>query len=159
MNTVTFVFAYICSSQKVYRSPLLASLLAQMIKNLPAMQQTQVRPLEKGTATHSGILAWRIPWTEEHGGLQLMGSQRVGGDRVTNTFTLFALSGKIPGLNPGFSLNRFCTGRHTLYLFRVFLWKESYDQPRWHIEKQRHYFANKGLSCQGYGFSCGHVWM
>ena len=38
-------------------------------------------------------------------------------------------------------------------------WKESYDQPRWHIEKQRHYFANKGPSSQGYGFSCGHVWM
>ena len=38
-------------------------------------------------------------------------------------------------------------------------WKESYDQPRWHIEKQRHYFANKGPSSQGYGFSSGHVWM
>ena len=38
-------------------------------------------------------------------------------------------------------------------------WKESYDQPRKHIEKQRHYFANKGLSSQGYGFSSGHVWM
>src|SRR5574340_1695070 len=38
------------------------------------------------------------------------------------------------------------------------LWKESYDQPRYHIEKQRHYFANKGPSCQGYGFSSGHVW-
>ena len=38
-------------------------------------------------------------------------------------------------------------------------WKESYDQPRWHIQKQRHYFANKGSSSQGYGFSSGHVWM
>ena len=38
-------------------------------------------------------------------------------------------------------------------------WKESYDQPREHIKKQRHYFANKGLSSQGYGFSTGHVWM
>ena len=38
-------------------------------------------------------------------------------------------------------------------------WKESYDQSRKHIQKQRHYFANKGLSSQGYGFSCGHVWM
>ena len=38
-------------------------------------------------------------------------------------------------------------------------WKESYDQPRWHIQKQRHYFANKGLSSQGYSFSSGHVWM
>ena len=38
-------------------------------------------------------------------------------------------------------------------------WKESYDQPRQHIKKQRHYFANKGSSSQGYGFSCGRVWM
>ena len=38
-------------------------------------------------------------------------------------------------------------------------WKEGYDQPRQHIKKQRHYFANKGLSGQGYGFSSGHVWM
>ena len=37
--------------------------------------------------------------------------------------------------------------------------KESYDQSRYHIQKQRHYFANKGSSSQGYGFSCGHVWM
>ena len=57
-----------------------------MIKNLPAMQETQVRclgredPLEKGMATHSSILAWRIPWTEEPGELLSMGSQRVGQD-------------------------------------------------------------------------------
>ena len=38
-------------------------------------------------------------------------------------------------------------------------WKESYDQPRQHIKKQRRYFANKGASSQGYGFSSGHVWM
>ena len=55
-----------------------------MVKNLPAMQETQVRSLsqedlqEKGMAFHSSILAWRIPWTEEPGGLQSMGSQRVG---------------------------------------------------------------------------------
>ena len=55
-------------------------------KNLPAMQETWVQslgwedPLEKGTAAHSSILAWRIPWTEEPGGLQSMGSQRVGHD-------------------------------------------------------------------------------
>ena len=54
--------------------------MAQMVKNLPAMQETQVRSLgqedslEKGMATHSSILAWRIPWTEEPGGLQSMGS-------------------------------------------------------------------------------------
>ena len=55
-----------------------ASLVAQTVKNLPAMQETQVQslnwedPLEKGIATHSSILAWRIPWTEEPGGLQSM---------------------------------------------------------------------------------------
>ena len=38
-------------------------------------------------------------------------------------------------------------------------WKESYDQPRQHIQKQRHYLTNKGPSSQGYGFSCGHIWM
>ena len=38
-------------------------------------------------------------------------------------------------------------------------WKESYDQPRWHIQRQRHYFANKGPSSQGYSFSSSHVWM
>ena len=38
-------------------------------------------------------------------------------------------------------------------------WKKSYDQPRQHIKNQRHYIANKGPSSQGYGFSCGHVWM
>ena len=38
-------------------------------------------------------------------------------------------------------------------------WKKSYDQPKQHIKKQRHYFANKGPSSQGYGFSSGHVWM
>ena len=56
------------------------------VKNLPAMQEIQVPslgqedPLEEGMATHSSILAWRIPWTEEPGGLQSMGSQRVGQD-------------------------------------------------------------------------------
>ena len=63
-----------------------ASLVAQMVKNLPAVQETWVRflgwedPLEKGMATHSSILTWRIPWTEEPGGLQSMGSQRVRHD-------------------------------------------------------------------------------
>ena len=63
-----------------------ASLLVLMAKNLPAMQETRVPslgvevPLEEDVATHSSILAWRIPWTEELGGLQTMGSQRVRHD-------------------------------------------------------------------------------
>jgi len=57
-----------------------------MVKSLPEMWKTQVRsldqkdPLEKDMATHSSILAWKIPWMEEPGGLQSMGSQRVGHD-------------------------------------------------------------------------------
>ena len=42
---------------------------------------------------------------------------------------------------------------------RLLPWKESYDQPRWHIQKQKHYFVNKDLSSQGYGFSSDQVWM
>ena len=58
--------------------------MAQMVKNLPAMQETWVPslcwedPLEEGMATHSSILAWKIPWTEGPGGLQSMGSQTAG---------------------------------------------------------------------------------
>ena len=58
--------------------------MAQMMKHLPAMRETRVRSLvredllEKEMATHSSIHAWKIPWTEEPGRLQLMGSQRVG---------------------------------------------------------------------------------
>ena len=67
----------------------MASWVAQMVKNLPAMRETWIQflsrddPLEKGMAAHSSILAWKIPWTEEPGGLQSMGSQRAGQDRVT----------------------------------------------------------------------------
>ena len=63
-----------------------ASLVAQMVKNPLAMQETQVRflgredPLEKDMATHSSILAWRIPWTGKPDGLQSKGLQRVGHD-------------------------------------------------------------------------------
>ena len=61
-----------------------AFLVVQMVKNLPAMQETWVQaldqedPLEKGMSTYSGICACRIPWTEEPGGLQFMESQRIG---------------------------------------------------------------------------------
>ena len=65
------------------------SLVAQMVKNLPAVQESWVRslgqkdPLEDSMATHSSILAWRIPWTEEPGELQPMESHRVGQALVT----------------------------------------------------------------------------
>ena len=70
-----------------------ASLLAQTVKNQLAMQETWVRSLgwedalAKGMTIHSSILTWMIPWIEEPGRLQSMGSQRVGHDGVTNIFT------------------------------------------------------------------------
>ena len=66
-----------------------------MVENLSIMQETWVQslgrqdPLEKGLATHSSILAWRIPWTEEPGGLLNTGSQRVRHDRATNTHSIY----------------------------------------------------------------------
>ena len=72
------------------------SLVPQTVKNQFAMQETSVQslvqegPLEKGVATHFSVPAWRIPWTEKPGGLQSMGSQRVGHDWATNTFTFIA---------------------------------------------------------------------
>ena len=60
--------------------------MAQIVKNLPATQEIRVQllgqedPLEKGMVTRASILAWRVPWTEEPGGLLSMGSQRVGHD-------------------------------------------------------------------------------
>ena len=81
------------SHHEPHPAPTRASLVAQMAKNLPAMQQTWVQslgwedPLRRGMATPSGILAWRIPWMKGPGGLQSTGLQRVGHDWVTNTFT------------------------------------------------------------------------
>ena len=78
--------------------PSVPSLVAQMVKNLPAMQETWVRslgredPLEEGMASHSNILAWRIPWTEEAGGLHSVGTKRAGHNWTTNTFTSTVLS-------------------------------------------------------------------
>ena len=79
---MTFTFMTVLG-QRVTKK---VSLMAQMGKNLPVMQETWVQslgqgdPLEKGMATSSSILAWKIPWTEESGGLQSMGSQRSGYD-------------------------------------------------------------------------------
>ena len=77
---------------KKFSSNLGKILVAQMVKNLPAIQETQAQSLgledalEKGMATHSSILAWRMPWSEEPGGLQSMWSKRVGHNRAINTF-------------------------------------------------------------------------
>ena len=67
--------------------------MAQMVKNLPAMRETwipslgQEGPLEKGTATHCSILAWRIPWTEDPGKLQSMDGVAKSQTQLTNIFT------------------------------------------------------------------------
>ena len=72
--------------EKIFAKSTSASLVAQMIQNLPVEWESWVQslggedPLEEGMATHSSILAWRIPWTEEPGGLQSTGSQRVRHD-------------------------------------------------------------------------------
>ena len=72
-----------------------ASLVAQTVKHLPTTGETQVQslgqedPLEKKMATHSSVLAWKIPWTEEPGRLQSMGSQRIGHDWATSLSFLF----------------------------------------------------------------------
>ena len=95
-----------------------------MVKNLPAIQETwvlslgQENPLEKGMATHSSILVWKIPWTEEPGVLQSMGSQRVGDDWATNTFTPLSqkpltIKGKTDKFNYNKSLN-FCIAEDTI---------------------------------------------
>ena len=85
-NTSSFVCIsqnyFGCSGYFMVPYKFRASLVAQMVKNLPEMKETWVQslcqedPLEKAIGTHSSILAWRIPWTEEPGRLQSMGSQR-----------------------------------------------------------------------------------
>ena len=87
MDTLGLVILHcgaVLDIERYLEASLVTSLVAQMVKNLPAMQETWVQSLgqddslEKKMATHSSILAGRIPWTEEPGRLQSMGSQRVG---------------------------------------------------------------------------------
>ena len=90
--------------------------MAQTVKNPPAVQETQVSslgqedPLEKGMATHSSILAWKIPWTEEPGRLQSMGSQRVGLSDYTFTFKMTLYIQRIHAL----SISRFLLSKSVL---------------------------------------------
>ena len=82
-NYLFFVRFSVQTQHKMNTSPqtiLWASLLAQTVKRLSAMQETRVRSLEKEMAINSSTIAWKIPWTEEPGRLQSMGSQRVGHD-------------------------------------------------------------------------------
>ena len=97
----------------------MAFLVARTVKNLPAMQETYVQSLgrdnhlEKGMAVQSNILAWIIPQTEEPGGLQPMGSQRVRHDWVTSTFTFTFIFHLFPV--PGSEY------RHSIYILLVIL--------------------------------------
>jgi len=108
------------------------------------MRETWVRsqgwedPLEKGKATHSSTLAWRIPRTEEPGRLQSMGSQRVRHDWATSQNYCSDYSHAIKTLAPE---------------------KKNYDKPRQCTKKQRYHFADKCLYSQSYGFSSSQVWM
>ena len=109
----------------------MASLMAQTVKNLPAMQETWVPsldwedPLQKGMATHSSILAWRIPWTEEPGRLQSLVSKRVRHNSVTNTFTFIdlvylLLRGVYTNTWPIFKLDcSICILVHMLFSFEI----------------------------------------
>ena len=105
----------------------LKSLVIHTVKNLPAMQETQVwsldweDSLEKWMATHASILVWRIPWTEEPGGLQSLGLQRVGHNWATNSFTFplfqlrlwyfYPVTIHTKELNPSFAaaITNYCT--------------------------------------------------
>ena len=106
------------------------SLVAQMVKNLPAMQESQIwplgqeDPLEKGKATPSRILAWRIPWREDPGGLQSKGSQWVRHDWTTNTHThiymqfFYIYPFSVLGFSWGQTSN--LDGSSTTYIFFLF---------------------------------------
>ena len=93
-----------------------ASVVAQMVKRLPAMQETwvgslgQEDPLQKEMATHSSTLAWKIPWTEEPGGLQSMGSQRVEHDWATSLTLLLSVTAISDFWPPNMNLQLQSTG-------------------------------------------------
>ena len=115
-----------------------------MVKNLPAMQETQVQPLgwedppEKEMATHSGTLAWKIPWTEEPGRLQSMGSQRVRHDWATS----LTLPGKSQGVS---SLPPLRDPPFEKILISLFVWLHWVLVMAWRIPVDAH----RLLSCCG----------
>ena len=93
--TKAFLFHLFDLKIFLYTDTILNFTCGSMVKNLPARRDTWVRslgwedPLEKGMGTQSSILAWRIPWTEEPGGLQSVGSQRIGHDRVMTMSNMY----------------------------------------------------------------------
>ena len=129
--------------------------------------------MEKALVNHSSTLAWKIPWTEQPGRLQPMGSLRVGHDWMASLslFTFMHWRRKwqptpvfLPGESQGCGSLVGCrlwghteSGLKRLSSSSSTPWKKTYDQPRQHIKKQRHHFADKGLYGQSNGFSSRHV--
>ena len=145
-----------------------ASLVAQTVKNPPAVQETQVQslgredPLEKEMGTHSSILAWRIPWTEESGRLQSMGSQRIRQDWATNTHfqwlwrVLFVYSRVFPefrGWNPplGTKTKGLCTSFFRFTVVSSGGWFPSKEKVK--REKEKRFSMNFTLFPSGIGGS------
>ena len=98
--------------------------------------------LEKEMATHSNVLAWRIPGTGEPGGLPSMESHRVGHD-----WSDLAVAKALQMVTVAMKLKDVCSLEEKL-------WPNIH-----HVKKQSHYFTNKGPSSQSYGFSSSHIWM
>ena len=144
--------------------------MAQRLKCLPSMQETWVQslgqedPLEKEMATHSRILAWRIPWTEEPGGLQSIGLQRVGYKWATSLSLHFHVLKRSKCLLISWLQSPSAVILETKKIKSVTVSIVSPSichevmGPR-QRQGQRHYFANKGPSSQSCGFSSSHIWM
>ena len=127
-----------------------ASLIAQTVKNSPAMLETwvwslgQEDPLEKEMATHSSMLVWRIPWTEEPGGLQSMGSQRVGHDWATSLhFTSIGASGTL-GVHKILSSSLSVAAAKMLFAFSVLFF------PVCTVEFSRSYMILQQIECRNW---------
>ena len=126
-------------------NPSLPSLVAQMVKNSPAMQENQVwsldreDPLEKGMATHSSILAWRTPWTEEAGRLQSTGLQRVGHDWATNPYVLHNPDSSVFSLFYSYPSDStiILTWMFPKYLFSTLLWTHCCTHLRGHLNHSK----------------------
>ena len=107
-----------------------ASLVAQSLKHLPEMRETwvwflgQEDPLEKGMATHSSTLAWRIPWTEQPGRLQSMGLQRVGHDWATSLHFSegIRIQQTVLVIDPGWDVTHCTFSAHKIFVTRLKIW-------------------------------------
>ena len=129
--------------------------VAQMVKNLLAVQETLVwslgreDPLEKGMAAHSSILAWKIPWTEEPGGLQSMGLQRGKHERASNTFIVCLQSVSISSVEQSDSVTH--THTHTYKHMGAHSWT--------HLSDSHFYFYVHSLFTMCVNFFCTAKWL